>query len=94
MTPQQKAKWLSNFWAQIAEGKKAQEAIGSRWKDVETNKLVGPNMSSNHYHWRIARDPRNKWEKEGHSVSTYDSKVAAEWKADGWSVIEWVEVIK
>ncbi len=95
MTPQEKAKWLADFWAQIAAGKTAQVQrsmnLRDEWEDVREEELVGPNARSNSDAWRIKPEPRRKWDCGPHQ--TYDAELASSWIKSGWHVIEWVEVI-
>lgn len=53
------------------------------------------------FKWRIKPEPRIKWEIRGTSAggmkwssSTFSEEKAAEWKAKGWIVTEWQEVVK
>jgi hypothetical protein len=94
MTPQEKAKWLAEFWAQIAAGKTAQTNENGGWIDVQFEPLAtnyAPNMMSNPNTWRIKPEPRRMWTDCG--GCTYNEKEAAEWKAKGLTVTEWLEVI-
>jgi hypothetical protein len=93
MTPQEKAKWMADFWAQIAAGKTAQRyCVDRQWRDHELTKDIVPNMQSDLSLWRIKPEPRRKWEAGCHE--TYDAEVASSWRQRGWVVQEWVEVIK
>ena len=91
MTPIEKAKWLVEFYGAVAAGKTVQESFSGKWRDCATSGLVGPDMCSNLDFWRIKPEPRRKWEINGHE--TYEEKKAAEWKARGFTVTEWLEVV-
>jgi hypothetical protein len=93
MTPIEKAKWLAEFWAQIAEGKTAQEFFQRKWQDIDKNDLVGPDAASNLEKWRIKPEPRRMWLKINYGTPIYDPATAAEWRKQGLTVTEWLEVI-
>jgi hypothetical protein len=92
MTPIEKAKWLAEFYGAIAEGKTVQQLFSGKWRDNATNDLVGPDMSSNPDFWRIKPEPRRMWEAES-GLITESQKEAAEWRKQGLTVTEWVEVV-
>ncbi len=95
MTPQEKAKWLADFWAQIAAGKTAQVQrsmnLCDEWEDVREEELVGPNARSNSDAWRIKPEPRRMWTWD--KASTDKKHIADEWKAQCFTVTEWQEVV-
>jgi hypothetical protein len=91
MTPIEKAKWLADFWAQIAAGKTAQEFFQGKWHDISAGELAGPDAGSDLDEWRIKPEPKRMW--MGARGGTYDEKEAAKWKAEGLKVTEWLEVI-
>jgi hypothetical protein len=91
MTPIEKAKWLAEFYGAIAEGKTAQVIYKDSWQDRPTDSTSGPTLSSSPNHWRIKPEPRRKWETS--STETYNPLVATEWRKQGLTVTEWVEVV-
>lgn len=97
MTPIEKAKWLADFWAQVAEGKIAQLYLvkDKKWYDVSPEDRAGPDRYSDLSLWRIKPEPRRKWEVDDKGVRewTYDKAEADGWKSRGFSVTEWVEVV-
>jgi hypothetical protein len=101
MTPQEKAKWLAEFWAQIAAGKTAQVQrsmnIRDEWEDVREEELVGPNARSNSDAWRIKPEPRRMWvciSPDKQAIhETEDKGIADELKAADYTVTEWIEVV-
>jgi hypothetical protein len=95
MTPIEKAKWLAEFWAQIAEGKTAQvyNTIAQSWNDIPTDNLTGPNAKDDHKPWRIKPEPRRMWLKRNYGTPIYDPTTAAELKEKGETVTEWQEVV-
>jgi len=92
MTPQEKAKWLAEFYGAVAAGKTAQVFFADSWHDQPIDILKGPAMLANPENWRIKPEPRRMWTDCG--GCTYNEKEAAEWKAKGLTVTECVEVIK
>jgi hypothetical protein len=93
MTPIEKAKWLAEFYGAVAAGKTAQEFFQQKWQDIPVAELIGPDMGSGSDPdtFRIKPEPRRMWQTCGHP--THDEKQAAEWKAQGLSVTEWLEVV-
>jgi hypothetical protein len=93
MTPIEKAKWLAEFYNAVAEGKTAQiySSKTQSWVDVQTDYLDGPNIAADWKPWRIKPEPRRMWQAGCHE--TYDADVAAKWKAQGFTVTEWQEVV-
>lgn len=99
MTIQEKAQWLSEFYAAVAAGKTVQ-CMADKWEDVGPDNLCGPDMTSDVDDWRIKPEPRRMWQTPNASVAfpdketrTYHPDVAAGWKAKGYPVTEWVEVV-
>jgi hypothetical protein len=91
MTPIEKAKWLAEFWGQIAAGKTAQEFYRNQWRDVSQGELAGPDAGSDLAEWRIKPEQRRMWMRA--SEFTYSKEEASEWKTKGWTVTEWLEVV-
>jgi hypothetical protein len=93
MTLQEKAKWLAEFYGAVAEGKTAQFRKSARfpWGDISDEIRLGPCLTSDTDTWRIKPEPRRMWTDCG--GCTYNEKEAAEWKAKGLTVTEWLEVI-
>jgi hypothetical protein len=91
MTPQEKAKWIAEFYNAVAAGKTVQESFSGKWRDCAASGLVGPDMCSNLDFWRIKPEPRRMWTDCG--GCTYSEKEAAEWRAKGLKVTEWQEVV-
>ena len=91
MTPIEKAKWLAEFYNAVAEGKTVQVNGVNGWIDVPLDYPDMPAMFHTLSRWRIKPEPRRMWTDCG--GCTYNEKEAAEWKAKGLTVTEWVEVI-
>ena len=100
MTLQEKAKWLTDFWAQIAAGKTPQIrslANRNKWEDIPAKELMGPNTGSDYSAWRIKPEPRRMWscvspDKQA-SHNTEDKDIAIGLMASHYTVTEWQEVI-
>jgi hypothetical protein len=93
MTPIEKAKWLAEFWAQIAAKKIAQEFFQGEWHDISADELVGPDAGSDLDDWRIKPEPRRMWLKSNYGTPIYDPTIAAELREKGETLTEWQEVI-
>jgi hypothetical protein len=91
MTPIEKAKWLADFWAQVAAGRTAQEFYKNQWHDVSQGELAGPDAGSDLAEWRIKPEQRRMW--MGARGATYEEEEAAKWKTEGLKVTEWQEVV-
>jgi hypothetical protein len=78
MTREEKARWLSEIYAAIAEGKTLQYRIGSKWHDDPMDD--GPYFYSNPEDWRIKPEPREcvrpvvgtLFSRDGHWVKVPD----------------------
>jgi hypothetical protein len=89
MSEQEKARDVARLLTAWAE-KKTLQYTGKpgEWIDYASEKLpVIPVPSL----WRIKPEPRRKWQTS-HS-ETFSAIVAAEWKAEGYTVTEWQEVV-
>jgi hypothetical protein len=60
----------------------------------------GPNLASELSRWRVKPEPRRMWETpsassftNNHNVRTHHQNEADEWRAKGYKVTEWQEVI-
>ena len=88
------AQWLVDFYSAVTQGKTVQvEGTSGEWIDCHTVDYwpgIGAALNAKH-EWRIKPEPRRKWEINGHE--TYEEKKAAEWKARGFTVTEWMEVV-
>jgi hypothetical protein len=93
MTPIEKAKWIAEFYNAVAEGKTMQTCDGLKeWTDVPLDDYQDmPTMCHTLTRWRIKPEPRRKWETS--STETYNPLVAAEWRKQGLTVTEWLEVV-
>jgi hypothetical protein len=93
MTPQEKAKWLAEFYAAVAEGKTPQTYKSpTEWTDVAPdNCREMPTIGNDPNRWRIKPEPRRMWMRA--SEFTYSKEEASEWKTKGWTVTEWLEVV-
>ncbi len=94
MTPIEKAKWLSEFYAAIAEGKTAQvQGMNGKWIDCHTVDYwpgMGSALNSKH-EWRIKPEPQRRWTCNGEE--TANVMVASKWRTQGFQVTEWLEVV-
>ena len=95
MTPQEKAKWLAEFYGAVAAGKTAQiySSKTQSWVDVQTDYLDGPNIAADWKPWRIKPEPRRMWLKSNYGTPIYDPTIAAELREKGETLTEWQEVI-
>lgn len=96
----EKAKWMSELWTAIAEGKQVQYlTVGDNWVDIfneDGTRKYEPNTHSDPDNWRVLPAPRRMWETPGYGgwCITYNEEEAKQWEEAGASVIEWVEVVK
>jgi len=97
MTEEQRktaAQWLVDFYSAVTQGKTVQvEGTSGEWIDCHTVDYwpgIGAALNAKH-EWRIKPEPRRMWTDCG--GCTYNEKKAAEWKAKGLTVTEWLEVI-
>ena len=88
-----KAKWLSEIYAAKANGEVLQlwDATTEQWADHSCD--YGPTLQSYMSNWRLKPKPRRMWEVEYTKAQTDSSDTAKKWKASGYTVTEWVEVI-
>ena len=97
MTQTEKAKWLAEFYNAVAEGKTVQTNENGKWIDVRFEPLAtnyAPNMMSHPNSWRIKPEPRRMWRiRQGCVHETDKAHIAAEWKDQGFTVTEWLEVV-
>ena len=54
MTREETARWLSELYAVVADGRTMQYEMDGTWWDQQ----CGPDMNSNVEHWRIKPEPR------------------------------------
>ena len=82
MTREEKARWLSEIYAAMAEGKTVQYLFGNNWLDYVGD--IGPDMGTNEDIWRIKPEPR----EATHLVAYFDGcLVCGNWVKvpDSWS---------
>jgi hypothetical protein len=97
MTPQhivEASKWLADIYSAAAQGKTIQYFGDGVWNDC-TYSSDWPTLDEwedEFGDFRIKPEPRRMW--TDCAGCTYDEKEAAEWKAAGLTVTEFVEVIK
>jgi len=87
-----KASELAAFYTAKANGKILQydtKAVG--W--VDSGSTSGPDMQSDLTRWRVKPEPRRMWQVEYTKAETDSSDTAKKWKAAGYTVTEWVEVL-
>ena len=101
MTPDEiktKSAELAAFYTAKANGKTLQVEYSDGWKNwVEDH---GPTMGSDLSRWRVKPEPRRMWETPSATpfrtdsyVRTYNQDETDEWRAKGYKVTEWVEVL-
>jgi hypothetical protein len=81
MTREEKARWLSEMYAAMAEGKTLQYQSGSKWYDNHMDN--GPYFHSIPEYWRIKSEPR----EATHLVAYFDGcEVSGNWVKvpDSW----------
>jgi hypothetical protein len=82
---------LALFYAAKADGKALQIFTDGSWRPVDDRN--GPTLRSNLSRWRRKPDPRREWQIE-HTMSRTNSQYTAnQWREQGHTVIEWVEVL-
>lgn len=94
MTIQEKAQWLSEFYAAVAAGKTAQ-CFGDQWVDVKVEN-GGPDMRTGPGEWRIKPEPRRMWtavSMDQNHLETNVKATAEDWACRGYRVTEWMEVV-
>jgi len=60
---------------------------------VDNGSTSGPDMQSDLTRWRVKPEPRRMWQVEYTKAETDSSDTAKKWKAAGYTVTEWVEVL-
>jgi hypothetical protein len=89
MSEQEKARDVARLLTAWAEKKTLQRRLlTGEWIDYPSTDLP---VISEPSCWRIKPEPRRKWQTS-HS-ETFSAIVAAEWKAEGYTVTEWQEVV-
>jgi hypothetical protein len=100
MTPQEKAMKAAELLTAWAKGKTLQQLDGGKWHDLPDSQT--PDFGSAYIaqwqlsDWRIKPGLRKKWgmiDDLGKPRRTNLQKIACKWKAAGYKVTEWVEVV-
>ncbi len=100
MTEEQRktaAQWLVDFYTAVTQGKTVQvEGASGEWIDCHTVDYwpgMGSALNSKH-EWRIKPEPKRMWRiRQGCVHETDKAHIAEEWKAQGFAVTEWLEVV-
>jgi hypothetical protein len=94
MTPDEikaKSSELAALYTAKANGKTLQVEYSDGWRDYVEH--VGPSMGSDLSRWRVKPEPRRMWEVTNTMSRTDLPDVAKKWKACGYPVTEWMEVL-
>ena len=75
MNTREKAQWLSEFYAKVAEGGMVQQRPSDVeiWRDVPSDD-IGPTLSSLQYLWRIKPEPREWVVYRGNTALYFDDE--------------------
>lgn len=86
---------LAELYTARANGKTLQYQIASegdyQWMDHVDG--TGPHLASELSCWRVKPEPRRMWQIEHTMTQTNSQDTANQWRAQGYTVIEWVEVL-
>lgn len=86
-----KAATLAELYAAKAAGKTLQVKYDTGWANQIEN--VGPGMDSDLSRWRVKPEPRRMWEVEYTKSRTESEDTAKKWRAAGYTVTEWQEIL-
>lgn len=96
MTEQEEARERARLMLVWADGKTLQLVSGQPKEWIDYTGKEAPVIRSSSC-WRVKPEPRRKWERVvtgGSSTSrTENPEIAADWKARGYTVTEWMEVL-
>lgn len=90
---------LAALYTANANGKTVQMLRDGKWTDSTIGVWsadtlsYGPNFGSDLSRWRVKPEPRRRWEVEYTKAQTESEDTAKKWKAAGYSVTEWQEVL-
>lgn len=91
----EKAAALAELYAAKAAGKTLQFRIAldgpKQWIDHVDGS--GPNLASASCDWRVKPEPQRMWEVEYTKARTESEDTAKKWRAAGYTVTEWQEVL-
>jgi hypothetical protein len=97
MTPDEikaKSSELAALYTSLAAGKQIQFHCGETFPIwVDCKPMDTPRLSSDLSYYRIKPEPRRMWEVTNTMSRTDLPDVAKKWKACGYSVTEWQEVL-
>jgi hypothetical protein len=86
---------LAELYTAKANGKTLQHEVSfsgdGLWVDHVNES--GPNLASDLSRWRVKQEPRRRWEIEHTATRTNSQDTANQWAAEGYHVIEWMEVL-
>ena len=97
-----KAATLAALYTAKGNGKMLQMLQDGKWIDLTPGAWTGntlsygPNFASDLSRWRVKPEPRRMWTYESRSGSTgrtSDERLVVNWKAEGYTVTEWQEVL-
>ena len=94
MTPEQirtKSLELAALYTAKANGKTLQILQDGKW--VNCQSIHGPTIGSDLSLWRVKPELRRMWEVEYTKAQTDSEDTAKKWKAAGYTVTEWQEVL-
>ena len=95
MTPEEirtKSLELAALYTAKANGKTLQfNQLDAGWGDVHS--LASPDMHSDLSRWRVKPEPRRMWEVVCTKARTESEDTAKKWRAAGYTVTEWQEVL-
>jgi hypothetical protein len=90
---------LAELYTAKANGKTLQILEDGKWTDWSpgiwsgSTLSYGPNFASDLSCWRVKPEPRRMWQIEHTASRTNSQDTANQWRAQGYTVIEWVEVL-